>query len=36
MRARRARRQFQNALDNASPSMRSELMALASRQNFVR
>jgi len=31
---RRATREFTRALDNASPSMRTELLALAARQNF--
>lgn len=36
IRSRRAVRQFERALDTASPAMRNELMALAARQNFVR
>jgi hypothetical protein len=35
-RARRAVRQFERALASASPAMRSELIAIASRQNFHR
>jgi hypothetical protein len=36
IRARRAARQFERALDNASPAMRSELLAMAARQNYLR
>ena len=36
IRNRRQVRQFERALDNASPSMRHELIALAARQNFHR
>lgn len=35
LRQRRQVRAFQRALDNASPSMRNELLALAARQNFT-
>jgi len=36
IRARRAVRQFERVLETASPSMRSELIAMAARQNFMR
>ena len=36
IRSRRAVRQFDRALQDASPSMRNELIAIASRQNFNR
>jgi hypothetical protein len=36
MRERRERRAFYRALDNASPSMRHELLSQAQRQHFVR
>jgi hypothetical protein len=36
IRARRAVRQFERALDTASPAMRSELIAMAARQNVMR
>jgi len=36
MRERRNIRQFERVLDNASPSMRQELVAMAARQEFVR
>lgn len=36
LRARRANREFMRALDTASPSMRSELIAMAARQNPIR
>jgi hypothetical protein len=36
IRSRRAARQFDRALQDASPSMRNELIAIASRQNFNR
>ena len=35
IRARRAAREFQRALDTATPNMRTELLAMASRQNFL-
>ncbi|MGX7681980.1 hypothetical protein ACSMXN_24105 [Jatrophihabitans sp. DSM 45814] len=34
LRSRRNVRQFERALDSASPAMRSELIALAARQNL--
>lgn len=36
MRERREQRAFQRVLDSASPNMRSELIAIAQRQNFIR
>jgi hypothetical protein len=36
IRKRRAVRQFERALDSASPAMRHELIALAARQNWHR
>jgi hypothetical protein len=36
LRHRRSVRQFERALDSASPAMRTELMAMAARQNFSR
>ena len=36
LRQRRSRIEFQRAFDNASPSMRQELTALASRHNVNR
>ena len=36
IRARRAVRQFERALDTASPAMRNELIAMATRQNGMR
>ena len=36
MRARRANRQFNRALVNASPAMQSELLAIAAHQNWNR
>jgi hypothetical protein len=36
LRNRRQMRQFERALDQASPAMRHELIALASRQNYPR
>jgi hypothetical protein len=36
VRRRREAIAFQRVLDNASPSMRSELVAMAQRQNYVR
>ena len=36
IRNRRASRQFDRALQDASPSMRKELIAIASRQDFNR
>jgi hypothetical protein len=36
LRSRRDVRQFNRALQDASPSMRSELIAIASRQNLNR
>jgi hypothetical protein len=36
IRTRRAARQFERALETASPTMRQELIALATRQNFHR
>jgi hypothetical protein len=35
LRERRNQRQFIQALDNATPTMRAELLALAARHNFV-
>ena len=35
IRARRAVRQFERALDTASPAMRTELIAMAARQNSL-
>lgn len=34
LRARRAYRQYERALVNASPAMRNELLAMAARQNY--
>ncbi len=34
LRARRAYRQYERALVNASPAMRTELLAMAARQNY--
>ena len=36
IRHRRSVRQFERALDQASPAMRHELIALAARQNYHR
>jgi hypothetical protein len=36
IRARRDVRQYERALDSASPAMRTELMAMAARQGFTR
>lgn len=36
LRQRRQARAFERALHDASPSMQSELLAMAARQNFVR
>jgi len=36
MRKRRETRAFQRVLDNASPNMRDELIAIAQRQNTLR
>jgi hypothetical protein len=36
MRARRAVRQYERALENASPAMRNELIAMAAHQGFNR
>jgi hypothetical protein len=36
IRARRAVREFERVLETASPSMRTELIAMAARQNFMR
>jgi hypothetical protein len=36
IRTRRAARQFQRVLEDASPSMRTELLAIAAHQNSIR
>jgi len=36
MRQRRETRAFQRILDQASPNMRTELIAMAQRQNYLR
>ena len=36
MRQRRETRAYQRILDSASPSMRTELIAMAQRQNYTR
>jgi hypothetical protein len=36
IRARRAVRQFERALETASPAMRNELIAMSARQNGMR